>query len=321
MSQYSFDEQTWRRSVESSERRRTLARERRKRQNRNSIIALAGLFALLVLVVVVLQGRRQVGNAPPLVVSWPQFQQPLNDVKDATNVAIRPGRPITISTTQSDKWNVAWSGEGVQTVAGNAKWDAVTDASVLMARCRPKVSGAARLTAWLRAPFVQKLQGYASKKRGDGLSALNAPSGSTSIVWLSPQVGASSKSAAWDERALPLLEAAATTHPLSQPSKAPRWKIVASFDGEKGVRAAKDNATYVSIDKVEALDARFPESFFKLAQNIGKAAPTASLKLIVKNDDTANAEGILRIAFDGSGARAGWKKSGEASGQPIVWWE
>jgi hypothetical protein len=323
MSQYSFDEQTWQRSVEASERRRARAGERRRQQRKTAAVVVVALCALLAHILLVTPGRRRVGTPPELVVAWPQFQQPLKIAGDAANLALRPGRPVTITTAQPEKWAVQWSGEGVQTVDDRAVWDAVTDAPVLTVRCRPRVTGLARLTAWMRAPFAVTLHGYAPQRSADGLWTLAPVAGQSTPVWLAPQIGASLQTAAvWDERALPLLEAAAVAQPLPQPSRAPRWTIVPSFDGATGKRAAGDKATYAAISAADTRDGHFPDNFLKLAQFLSEEAPAASIKLIVKEPDTANAAGIVRLAFDGSGARAGWtKRAGEKSGQPFVWWK
>jgi hypothetical protein len=56
-----------------------------------------------------------------------------------------------------------------------------------------------------------------------------------------------------------------------------------------------------------------------MARQIAGRSPKASIKFIARHE-TETADGVLRLAFDGTAARGGWvRQNGQAS--PFFWWE
>jgi hypothetical protein len=66
-------------------------------------------------------------------------------------------------------------------------------------------------------------------------------------------------------------------------------------------------------------NARVEETLATMARQIAGRSPKASIKFIARHEKET-ADGVLRLAFDGTAARGGWvRQNGQAS--PFFWWE
>lgn len=291
------------------------SRERAARQKRITLLVVALLLALVALIV-----WWRAPRAPQLVLTWPNPQKYGQRVlDDGAVVLLRRGQPFSVSVPNAADWNLSGSTKDTVVKGERITWSPTESSSTLEVRCRPVANGLSRLISWIWPTRVVRLHGTTGVPAGASRVHL-VPQPNTQ-VWLASQVVADS-SVTWDERVIPLLQFVA-------PGKgtvardAPHWVLTNSFGGSppKG-----DTATYARLASAPAAaptaaqsTARVEEILATTARQIAGRSPKASIKFIARYEKET-ADGVLRLAFDGTAARGGWvRQNGQAS--PFFWWE
>jgi hypothetical protein len=287
------------------------SRERASRQKRFTL-----MIAALVLALVILLVWWRAPRAPQLVVTWPDPQKYGQRVlDDGATVLLRSGQPFSVSVPDAADWNLSGSTKDMVVKGERITWSPTESSSTLEVRCRPVANGLSRVISWIWPTRVVTLHGTTGVPSGPSRVHLVPQPGSQ--VWLASQVLTAS-SVTWDERVIPLLQFVAPGKGTAARGPA-HWVLTNSFEGSppKG-----DTATYARLASGPVPSdgrSRVEETLAKVARQIAGRAPKASIKFIARYEKE-NADGVLRLAFDGSGARGGWvRQNGQAS--PFFWWD
>ncbi len=297
---------------DSTERRLERARERAQKQKRVASIVAITLLALALLVV-----RASAPRAPQLFVTWPSPQKfGARALPDGATILLRGSQPMTVSVTNAERWMVgARSGDTVHQsrLANKINWTATRPSETLSLSCRAASSGLARVFSWMWPTRALTLKGTTGAGNGGARQRIIPENGAS--IWLSSQILATSE-ADWDERALPLLEAAHRELNKDAATKLAPWKMARSFTGKT---LANDKGTYASL-----VTSDVTRDLTRAANLIARLSPSTSIKWMARLD-LDPPQGILRLAFDGEtaiGARAGWVfKAGDKNATPVIDWQ
>jgi hypothetical protein len=313
-----YDESELQESILAGERKLAMKRQQHRRQKRFLWIGAAILAFLLPLGVTagVVAGRAPM--APSLVVTWPK-PKVRQVLAPGQTLLARQGQPFSITTTNSEKWDVTWQGTGISSKGSEFNWAPASEQAELLVLCRPLASGWEQSFAWLWPTRQIALKTVAAQKTGDYGRVLDAGAGGT---WVYPHVFASGK-VSFDERALPLLASAIELVPRSALSSrlasaegkiTPRlWQIVGDFEGNSAPTQAGTFASLHAPDIENTLPA--------VSRHILKIAPQISLKFVLRLDKDPQ-EGIMRLDFDGKRERRAWvRRAGQSAGGPLTGWE
>jgi hypothetical protein len=318
-----------------SEWRLEVARVRAAKQKRITLIVVAVLGLLLLLLA--WSSLRASGRVSPpsVTVEWPSPQKYGRRIfaSGATEKApailatlvVRKGQPFTVSVSQPEKWTVRAVSTDTNETGSKVTW-APAQSGKLKLFCRPKVGGWKRLFSWTLPTFEMHIEGIIPTVLADGrlrIPATKVPtSGNTTSrqVWLSSQVVTSGYATEWDERVIPIAQAAPP--PVAPPfTSEPRWKLVNGFGPDLAARAAGDTGTYIQSNDRDAM-AEVVDTTTRVARFAAEAASRASIKFIVAERAPTKFGAILRLDFDGSGTRFGWVKNpGETAATPLRWWD
>lgn len=296
---------------DSTERRLERARERAQKQKRVASVVAVALLVLVVLII-----RWSAPRAPDLFVTWPSPQKfGSRALPDGSTVLLRGSQPMTVSVVDAARWNIsAQSGDTVHKskLANTIDWTTTKPSETLYLSCRAASSGLSRAWSWLWP--TRNLTLYGTAGAGDGGTHHRIIPREGASVWLSSQVVAESETD-WDERALPLLEAAHRDLRKSTPALAP-WKMTRSFTGKPSPNDQGTYAVFSGFDIARDLP--------RIANTVARLAPSTSIKFMERLD-LKPPRGILRLAFDGKtpvGARAGWVfKPGDKTATPLLNWQ
>lgn len=325
------------------------AQDRAKRQKRTALLVGGVVAAVAVVFGLAASVKREPKAPPKVVVTWPSphkygkrtfVPQPVSDeVSSLGRVLARPGQPFTVSLVNPIAWDVTLVTASGKAPGATGRWSPAKD-EALKIFIRPAVTGWRKAFAWMTPKTELRLDASVPRKLDPNRRAVapvaapdKAGANSEAVLWLSSNVagsGDAKSDATWDERAIPLLEAAGSAVPYSGPKPgpgrsmplpppaAPRWNLVDGF-GDR--RTKGDDGSYFALDGPEALSEDAPIVMTKLARQIAARAPKASIKWIVADAGSADARATIRLEFDDSGARGGWvKKSGETQATPLRWW-
>lgn len=302
-------------SLQRSEHRLGMARYRRRRQKQQMIVGAIIVAALGVMLLLLPRAPQ----APTLFVIWPNARKfGTAQVPDGSTVLIRKGQPFSVSVSNAQSWSVRSESDEQASSSATTQavsWSPQQNRATLKLHCRPQTVGLTRLISWTWPERLLTLHGVAPQILSDGRVQLTAPALAEGAVRVSASVQAM-EAVAWDERAIPLLQSARASS--SGTSEAPQWTLTNSFDGLAKTGASNDEATYAIFNRTSNSPAQLMAG---VARQVSRRAPDASLKLIVRPVSNSQS-GVLRLAFDGSGARAGWiKTSAKAAGTPFAWWQ
>jgi hypothetical protein len=270
-------------------------------------------------------------RAPQLVVTWPNPQKYGQRVlNDGAIVLLRSGQPFSVSVPNSADWNLSGSTKDTVVKGARITWSPTESSSTLEVHCRPIAKGVARAVAWIWPTRVVQLHGTTGVPSGPSRVHLVPEPGSK--VWLASQVVADS-AVTWDERVIPLLQQVVRGKDTVAATDA-HWVLTSSFDsspaqGDVGTYArlatvpspsdAAVSATTLGSASAPSSTNRVEEALAVMARQIAGRAPNASIKFVARYEKEES-DGILRIAFDDTGARGGWiRQNGQAS--PFFWWD
>lgn len=326
-----YDQNELKQAVEQGERKLAERRQRARRQKKQAIFALVlGGLCLVAGAGLWLASRRakSAPRAPVLVVKWPRSKTP-QVMAPGQTVFAREGQPFEVSLSDPGNWNVSWGSSGVQNTGDSFEWAPQKTGDSLLAQCRANAgwkpsSTPANSNLSLSAVAPQPVQASGAGEPFTTMLhyARTLPAGSKK-VWLCPFIQASGD-VLWDERALPALgdaalviPAAASAARLAGRSDSPTpaiWQILPSFDGTPGTGPIGATIAALQADDLEQLMPRVGAQLVRLA-------PDASIKWIVRLDETPP-RGIVRLSFDGKRGRQAWvKRAGQSAGTPITGWE
>ncbi len=342
---------------DSTPQRLERVRARARRQKRIALAVLLGVLALLALGL-----WRSAPPAPRLIVTWPSPQKyGRRTFESGATVLLRSGNAFTVSVTDAERWNISGDTPNTRIDKSNRArqilWQPTAPSETLRVHCRAVAGGWRSLLARLWPTRTLTLNGTTAASSGGLRYYVHPRPGAP--VWLSSQIVATDE-AKWDERALPLLEAAAQD--LRQPPRRAvaasnatagttaavvppftHWRLVRSFKETKDSVVPGDTGTYAV--------APLPEPLFempRIAQNLARRRPDTSIKIMARLD-TDPPRGVLRLAFDtpeadgksenskndndrerdksdakdatAQGARAGWViNAGDKAATPLLWW-
>ncbi|HEX8552221.1 MAG TPA: hypothetical protein VF681_11785 [Abditibacteriaceae bacterium] len=315
-----------------SQARLDRVRERATRQKRMALLGI-GVLAVLVLVFALASGFRREKVAPPnVVLTWPSPEKyGKRTFKGVTQkdgsvlvgeVLARSGQPFSIAVASGARWDASFISDTATTNEGETQWKPKGD-ETLKVFVRPKSEGVRKLVAWAQPKNELVVVARAEKILDTNRRSVKMSGAS---VWVSQNVATKPDGEGqWDQRAIPLLEKAARSIPAdnlgtkrSMAAAQPRWQIVQGFGAK---RAADDKASYFSLQSAPAPAEDAAITMTEIARFIAERASQASIKWIVANAGSADATAILRLEFDGSGARGGWvKRAGETEATPLRWW-
>lgn len=325
------------------------AQERAKRQRRTALSALGVVAVLAVIFGFAASIKRAPSQPLRLTLTWPSpnkygkrtFAGPAdeNGVANLGEVLARPNQPFTVTLVNYAAWEatVVVGTKTIPVVSTPSVGWKPGDEETFKVFARPMTTGWRRLFAWMQPRTELRLTARRARPLGiNRLALILKDEGSSGrSVWLSSNVAANSSGQAdtafeWDERAVPLLEAANRAVPYTGPQSGPgrsmpepppraaRWVLVNGFTAK---RAPEDEGSYFALNGAEALGDDAPIVITKLARQIAARMPKANIKWIIAEMGSSDARATLRLEFDGSGARGGWvKRSGEAAATPLRWW-
>lgn len=327
---------------DSTQERLARVRARARRQRRIALTAPATLMVLVAGGV-----WRSAPPAPLLIVTWPSPQKYGRRTFDSgATVLLRSGNAFAVSVTDAGRWNISGDTPSTRVDKSNRArqilWQPNAPSETLRVHCRAVAGGWRSLLARLWPTRTLTLHGTTAASSG-GLRYYIRPRPGFPI-WLSSQVVATDE-AKWDERALPLLEAAARDLRAapSKPAAADataftHWRLARSFKETKDSFVPNDAGTYAVAPLAEPLI-----DLPRVAQILARRRPETSIKIMARLD-TQPPRGVLRLAFDapeedggkskkrrrkdddaksaqGQGARAGWViNAGDKAATPLVWW-
>ena len=237
-------------------------------------------------------------------------------------VLSRGTSPLIVSVTHPEDWTVTWHSESAAGSRANFSWTPTSDSSTLVAQCRTEPPGWKKVFGFLWPTRALTLKA-ARAQAAQGGTVTSIGSGEPPLVWVAPGIQAQ-RPVAWDERALHLLDAAATAVPRTAIVRAlapesgvvspPVWLLVPSWSGEPS--AGQDDATYAEYRGSDADD-----QLGLLASSIYHHSPKVSIKFIVRLDQEP-ATGTIRLAFDGKRQHLAWvRRAGDKAGGPFYGWE
>ncbi len=317
-----YDQNELQSSIEEGERRLAQKRQLRRRQQKRLVFASVlagalGIYGLAAAVVLTLAP-----GAPLLVVTWPKpkIRQVL---APGQTVLARAGQPFNVEVTDEENWQVKWRAAGIESSGGEFSWAPAREGGELSASCRARTGGWKSFFSWMWPRREVVLQAKAARKIGDYGRAVEAGAG----TWIYPHVFASGK-ISFDERALPALSLASQElpsaplaselAPVAETASVPVWDLVASFEGEAPKQFAdpRENGTFASLRRAD-VETQLP----RIAGEIAQKSPAASVKFVLRLDKKPPL-GVLRLAFDGKGARQAFvRRAGESAGGPLTGWE
>lgn len=295
---------------DSTHERLERVRARARRQKRIALAVLLGVLGLLAL------GLWRSAPPPPrLIVTWPSPQKyGRRTFESGATVLLRSGNAFTVSVTDAERWNISGDTPNTRIDKSNRArqilWQPTSPSETLRVHCRAVAGGWRSLLARLWPTRTLTLNGTTAASSGGLRYYVHPRPGAP--VWLSSQIVATDE-AKWDERALPLLEAAAqdlrqaprraaTTNAASPNATAAtpavsapiftHWRLVRSFKETKDSVVPGDTGTYAVAPLAEPL-LELP----RVAQNLARRRPATSIKIMARLD-TEPPRGVLRLAFD-----------------------
>jgi hypothetical protein len=298
-----------------SQARSERIREQAKRQKRMALLGVVALVAIVAFLVVASSLRGAPVTPPNVVVTWPSPQKygkrlfvartSETGIVNLGSVLMRRKEPFTITLQNAANWDATIVTAAATTRNTSAQWKPDRGDYILKIFARKQTSGWRKMLAWTQPKQELRLIALDAKSLDANRRELEAKS----LVWLSQTVTAGQGTYSWDQRAIPLLHYAFTST-----STLPAWNVIDSFRGE---RAPEDKGSYFKFFPPDSFEAEsVPIVMTQMARKIAERAPDASIKWII--NDTV---GILRLEFDGSGARGGWvKRAGETEATPLRWW-
>lgn len=281
---------------------------------------------------------------PRVVVSWPQFDQSLTlspappadngMARIADHVVLWPGRPLTVSVENTMGWELEWSGEGVQGQDEKATWEATGSggATTLVLKFRPSSSGSAGVEPGTGTGQTGQIELIGLVPRPVGYRRQTLDELGSAKAWITPHVAVQGEPApAWDERAVTLLHDASVVAPsragfnneLTETTAAPECTIVSSFDGSTPSKDSDKNATFAALNPDYVNSKAGTTPLETLALFMARRYRDASIKIVVPDLATSgvsNPQPVIRLAFDGSGARDGWIRGADKT-VTYKWWE
>jgi len=316
-----IDEGELQSALAAGERRIRAARQRKKQSIRRAVLGGAVAVVLIPLGIGAGIVAGQAPSAPSLIVTWPASQRSqLMASGDA--VLSRGTSPLIVSVTRPEDWTVTWLSDTESATRLNFSWTPSSDTSTLTADCRKEPSGWKKIFGFLWPTRVLTLKAAVAHAAKGG-QVTSVGSGDPALVWVAPGIEAE-RPVAWDERALHLLDAAATGVPRTAIVRAlspetgvippPTWLLTPNWAGK--VSASQDDATYAQYRGDD------PETQLSLmASTIYHLSPKVSIKFIVRLDQNPPT-GTIRLAFDGKRQHLAWvRHAGDAAGGPLFDWE
>ena len=316
-----IDEGELQSALAAGERRIRAARQRKKQSMRRATIGGAIAVVLIPLGIGAGLVAGQAPPAPSLIVTWPASQRS-QLVASGDAVLSRGTSPLIVSVTRPEDWTVTWHSDTESATRPNFSWTPSSDTSTLTADCRKEPAGWKKLFGFLwptRSLTLKSAVAHAAK----GGQVTSIGSGDPALVWVAPGIKAQ-RPVAWDERALHLLDTAATAVPRTAIVRAlspetgvippPVWLLTANWAGK--VSVSQDDATYAQYQGDD------PETQLSLlASTIYHHSPKVSIKFIVRLDQDPPT-GTIRLAFDGKRQHLAWvRHAGDAAGGPLFGWE
>lgn len=315
-----FDEAALRRSLDASERRITVSRQRKRQQTRALFLWTFGIVAAVSLVAAIAISRRATPSAPLLVVTWPK-PKVRQVFKSGAAVLLRSGQPFDVEILGGENWQITWDTGDVESHAASIHWAPSGQETVIKARCKAVFDDWKRYFSWAQPARMVSLKAVEAKRKGDYQRTIETPE---SGVWVYPQI-VTAGNVGWDERALPLLAnamdlvaAAALQKSAAELNSEPApefWRLASDFEGGSQ-KPPTDGATY-AVRRGDDLEKSLPQ----IAAGIVKKSPSVSIKFVVRLD-MSPPQGIVRLAFDGKRERRAWiRQPGQKSGGPLTGWE